>query len=213
VPTALALTWRSRTNWSRRLAVTWKRDIDGTRQLVVGWITDLARENPPVLGPHVLATGAPAGLMGTGTVVPTDTGLAVVARLPTGRLGPLRHDATSPLDSWSTPAIALPSIGEVIAPSSATRRHIWCRFNGSRRQCSDRAERDRTSGCSPRLSVPLPRPARSCTSMPPRPVRRPTTRRSRRQLRAFGVEQAMGFSLNVGGIVPTEESTVAGLQL
>jgi hypothetical protein len=90
----------------QRLAVTWERTRpDGAYELVVSWISDLNSDTPAVSGPYSLATGTSAGLMGT--VVGTGTGVSLVGRLPTGKLGVLHHNAGDPLSQWSSSSLGI----------------------------------------------------------------------------------------------------------
>ncbi|HEX5533596.1 MAG TPA: DNRLRE domain-containing protein, partial [Actinomycetales bacterium] len=91
----------------QRVAVTWERSRpEGGYELVVSWISDLDSDTPAVSGPYPIATGTGPGLMGT--VVGTGTGLSLVGRLATGRLGVLHHDAGDPLDQWSSSSAGMP---------------------------------------------------------------------------------------------------------
>jgi hypothetical protein len=111
----------------QRVAVTWERTRpEGGYELVVSWISDLNSDTPAVAGPYTLATGTSPGLMGT--VVGTGTGLSLMGRLATGRLGVLHHDAADALTQWSSSsagvplastsypsAVGFPSTGDVVA--------------------------------------------------------------------------------------------------
>lgn len=97
------LAFETTSSGAKRGAVVWvKKTSDTSWDLLVSWFTNLDTATPSFTTPTVLATANNSNV--TATLVPTPSGLAVVARTGTGSIRTFTHDADDPLGTWSTGA-------------------------------------------------------------------------------------------------------------
>ncbi|MDQ3982601.1 MAG: DNRLRE domain-containing protein, partial [Actinomycetota bacterium] len=125
-----------RTTAGARGAVVWlKRTSDTTWDLVVSWFTNVDTATPSFTTPTVLATATNSNV--TGTLVPTPSGITVVARTGPGAIRTFSHRASDPLGAWTVggtgmsaaargrpTAVALGSGEIVVAADTDTTNHV-----------------------------------------------------------------------------------------
>ncbi len=125
-----------RTGSGARGAVVWlKKTSDTSWDLVVSWFTNLDTATPSFTTPTVLHTASNSNV--TGTLVPTPSGITVVARAGPGAVRTFGHSSSDPLGTWTAggtgmgaapkarpSAVALASGGVIAAADTDTTNNV-----------------------------------------------------------------------------------------